>query len=412
MTLPTPAAEAAPQPDGEALREPVHEPRPRPARAAQEDLRAGMRWAAVILTLSLVVVAAILWTAERPFPGPTPLPQPADTGAVGQGATSRLAADPPLTDVNQDQGNPVPLPDGSTLWVFADTAHMTQKPFFFRTSSAAVTAPGSTRMTFLHGADGTPVEFLPRSAEEHAQQTVDAYVPIWPTGAVALPDGRIIVSYTKWYVTRRPGIYGFTMLSSGLYEYRYPGSPAGSAPARRIADELWSADEGSVGSPVYLDGYVYFQVCPEKRCYSLRTTPDRLADRSSYRWYTGTGWSPRINDRQPMEFGGGRPGRNPALARLPSGTWAMTDVQGGKGSQEGLLWVAATPYGPWSEPVRFPLRGCISFGCYAVIPHPQQSTDRRLRIGYTTFGRSMFIYLLELPIRIGRADGQPTVRIG
>jgi hypothetical protein len=74
--------------------------------------------------------------------------------------------------------------------------------------------------------------------------------------------------------------------------------------------------------------------------------------------------------------------------------------------------VAPTPYGPWSEPVRFPLRGCISFGCYAVIPHPQQSTDRRLRIGYTTFGRSMFIYLLELPIRIGRADGQPTVRIG
>jgi hypothetical protein len=405
VTSPTPTAEAASGPVGQAGDGPPFDHR----RDARADLRAGLRWAAVILTLSLVAVVGILWTAERPVRGSAALPSPSAGGDLGATVTSRLAADPPLTDVIQDQGNPVPLPDGSTFWIFADSAHLTP-PYFFVTSSAAVSAPGSTRMTFLQDRNGVPVELLARTRQERAQQDAKGYVPIWPTGATALPDGRIIISYTKWYVQRQPTT--FTMLSSGLFEYRYPGSPQTAQPARRIADGIWTGDEGSVGSPVYAGGFVYLQVCQDSRCYSLRTTPDRLADRSAYRWWTGTGWSAQIRDRRAMEFGANRPGRNPALGRLPSGVWVMTDTDGGKASDHGLLWVAATPYGPWSVPVRFGLKGCVSFGCYAAIVHPQQSTDRRVRVGYVTFGASMYVHLVEVAIRLGTGDGRPTVRAG
>lgn len=409
MTSPIPAAQAAPEPGDEAFPEPP----PPPRRSAKDDLRTGLHWAAVILTLSLVVVVAILWTAQRPeVAAPQPAPPAAaedDGGDLGASATSRLIADPPLSDVLQDQGNPVPLPDGSTFWVFADSAHLTP-PYFFLTSSAAVTAPGSTRMTYLQDRNGIPLEFLARTPQERAQQDDKGYVPIWPTGATTLPDGRIIISYTKWYVQRQPTT--FTMLSSGLYEYRYQGDPKRAGVATRIADGIWSGDEGSVGSPVYADGYVYFHVCPDKKCYALRVTPDRLPDRGSYRWWTGDGWSAQMQDRRPMEFGAKRPGRNPALGRLPSGVWVMTDNEAGKGSVVAQLWVSDTPYGPWSVPIEFPLRGCISFGCYAIIPHPQQSTDQRVRVGYVTLGKKMYIHLVEVPIRLGRKDGQATVRPG
>jgi hypothetical protein len=367
--------------------------------------RAGLRWAVVILTLSLVVALAILWVGH-------PLAQLAGRGQplgpVSSTPAGRLAAAPPLDDVRQDQGNPVPLPDGGTLWLFADTAHLS-RPGFFHTSSAGVTSrQAPTQLRYLSDAAGLPLEFLPRTPDERAQQDGRGYVPIWPTGATALPDGRIIVSYAKYYVTRSP--ITFTFLSAGLYEYRYPGRTRDAGQAVRIADGLWSADDGAVGSPVYADGYVYLAVCESLQCYSLRASPDRLTDRSGYTWWTGSGWSPRRLDRQPMTFGADRPGRNPAIIALPAlGVYAMTDTSAGAASGRGLLWVARSPYGPWSVPVAFSLPGCVAFGCYAVIAHPQQSTAHRVQVGYATFTSSMYIHLVDVPLDVRDPAGVPSV---
>lgn len=368
-------------------------------------LRACLRWLLVLTVLAALVAVAVVWTRNRPSTGPA---RSSALGPVTSTGAGRLAAAAPLDDVLADQGNPVPLPGGGTLWLFADTAHLTA-PRFFHTSSAAITDRRSpTVLNYLSDRAGLPLEFLPRTAGERAQQDDRGYVPIWPTGAAALPDGRIIVSYSKYYVTRSP--ITFTFLSAGLYEYRHPGRSRDVALPVRVADGLWTAAEGAVGSPVYADGYLYLTLCEALQCYALRAPPDRLVQRSGYTWWTGTGWSANSQDRRPMTFGADRPGRNPSVGLLPgTGVYAMTDTSAGAASGRGLLWVSRTPYGPWSVPVAFTLPGCVGFGCYAVIAHPQQSTADLVQIGYATFDRSMYIHLVDVPVAIRDPRGVPSV---
>jgi len=62
------------------------------------------------------------------------------------------------------------------------------------------------------------------------------------------------------------------------------------------------------------------------------------------------------------------------------------------------------------SPLAFTLPGCVSFGCYAVISHPQQSTPDRLRVGYATFGSGTFIHLVDVPLRVVDPGGVPSVQ--
>jgi hypothetical protein len=371
-------------------------------------LRAGLRGAGVLLALVGVVLLGVRWSQHPPPTGPGGRQA---LGPVASLPAGRLVAAPPLADVLQDQGNPVPLADGGTLWLFADTAHLT-RPGFFHTSSAAVSPAGAPdRLRYLTDSSGLPLEFLARTPAELAEQDDSGYLPVWPTGGTRLPDGRILVSYAKYYVTRKP--VTFTFRAAGLYAYPDPGS-SGSAsatgPATRIADDLWTSGDGEVGSPVYADGFVYLTVCERLECYPLRVTPDRLTDRSGYTWWTGSGWSPERRDRRPMTFGAGRPGHDPAIIRLPSGVFAMTDTSAGAASGQGLVWVSRTPHGPWSVPLAFTLPGCVSFGCYAVIAHPQQSSADRLQVGYASFGSGTYIHLVDVPLRVVDTGGVPSVR--
>jgi hypothetical protein len=112
-----------------------------------------------------------------------------------------------------------------------------------------------------------------------------------------------------------------------------------------------------------------------------------------------------------MTFGANRPGRNPAVSRLPgSGVYLMSDTSAGAASGRGLVWVSGTPYGPWSVPVAFTLPGCVAFGCYAVIVHPQQSTADRLQLGYATFESGTYIHLVEVPVQVRDLAGVPSVQ--
>jgi hypothetical protein len=367
---------------------------------------APLAWAAGV-TLLVVALAA--------FGGvvlPRLVEQLRDDVPAGGADGDRLVSGYP--GIIQDQGNTVTLPDGRTLWIFADTAQEGRRPTFFVTSSAAVSDPGSVFLRYLTGPGGVPREFLPRTAAERRQHVPGRrYVGVWPTGATTLPDGRVVVAYAKYLVGIKPR-QSFTFQGGGLYEWRPPadGDVLGAGPARRIADDIWTASDGPVASPVAAGRWVYFSQCEGRRCWSARAPGTSLADRATYVWWTGTGWSPDRADRVPMTYGDDYPGRNPPTAYLPdAGVYATVDTSGGIQSSTGLIWVAPRPWGPWSRAARFPLPGCTSeHGCYTLNVHPGLSSAGTVRVSYATADDGPHVHVLDVPVSI--APGATRVTVG
>ncbi|HST81504.1 MAG TPA: DUF4185 domain-containing protein [Kineosporiaceae bacterium] len=330
---------------------------------------------------------------------PTPAPgEPARPGQLAQGV--QLWAGHPLGNIHQDQGSTIALPDGRTLWIFADTFQLYNAPKFFVTSSAAVVEPNSWQLHYSTTA-GIPTEFLPRTPAERAdQKSGDHYQAVWPTGSTTLPDGRIIISYDKYRVLVKE--QDFQYLGAGLFEYRYRSSKAltHGGHATRIASDIWTADDGEMRSPVYADGYVYFQQCRDLRCQALRVASDQLAHRDAYRWWTGSAWASNRSLAQDIVVGSGYPGGNASVVRLKSGDYAMADTEVGAVGTAGQIWVAPDPWGPWSPAARFEFPRCPAPGCYGLNIHPSQSTDDRLRISYSTNGIGPFVRVVDVPVWI------------
>jgi hypothetical protein len=355
----------------------------------------------LVLVLTLAAAAGVIFAAARTTPIPAPVVSRQVTGL------------PPLQNLIQDQGNTVALPDGRTLWIFADTAQLNAAPKFFITSSAAIASGTELRVRYLTNRRGVPIEFLPRTAAERADQVQgEHYTAIWPTGATALPDGRIMIAYAKYAVRLTPKV-AFDFLAGGLFSYRYPGSdsagspadPAGSSgrdqPAERFADDIWTPQDGPIASPVYADGYVYFTRCENFRCYSARTDVAGLADRTTYRWWTGSGWSPDVSARAQITFGSDVPGRNPSIVWSTAlKLFVMADTTGGIQSTEGLLWVARRPWGPWSRAAPFPLPDCPSEGCYTLNVHPDRSPPGTLRVSFATSGIGPYVRVVDVPVEL------------
>jgi hypothetical protein len=330
----------------------------------------------------------------------------------GQGQVRRvpaygqqLWAAQPLSDIHQDQGSTILLPDGRTLWIFADTFQLYNDPKFFITSAAGLSNPGSWQLQYslgdtINGAR-VPAEFMPRTPSEQAdRRNGEFYQAVWPTGSTRLPNGRIIISYAKYRVLLKTK--QFTFMGAGLFEYTYRGFKKFRAgdQARRIADNLWNVYDGEVRSPIYADGFVYFTQCQNLRCYSLRTTPQSLTDKQSYRWWTGSGWSSNPASRDPMIVRTNHPGGNPSIVRLKNGLFAMADTEAGSVSQTGQLWVAAQPWGPWSRAAPFIFPRCPPPGCYGLNLHPDASTGAALRVSYATNGVGPFVRVDDVPIEL------------
>jgi hypothetical protein len=327
--------------------------------------------------------------------------KPKFTAANGQ----QLWAPAPLSKIKQDQGTSMPLPDGRTLWIFADTFQRKGTPNFFHTSAAAVSVPGSWQLTYT--ADkGVPTEFLNRTSAERSDQrsgSKEYYEAVWPTGATQLPDGRILVAYAKYRVY--PKQTDFVFLGAGLFTYRYTNVKdfLDDAHAHRLADDIWAPSDGEVRSPVYADGYVYFDQCADLVCYPVRTTVAGLAKRSSYTWLTSSGWSHSSLNRQAWYVPSGHPGGNAAVARLKNGLYAMADTEVGAPSRVGLLWVSKNPFGPWSQAAQFVFPLCPAAGCYGLNLHPANSTASTLRISYATEG-GPYVRVYDVPVSIS-SDG-------
>jgi len=382
------------------LQESARENRMHPARlAAAGAVGAG-------LVVSALVVAALFGSALAGGRSPTsPNADEPEPGAVTPPGTPvrgvQLRAASPFDRIHQDQGNSIALPDGRRLWIFADTFQFAAgRPRFFHTSAVAVSDPGSWQLRYAM-TDGVPTEFLPRTAAERADRRVhDHYQAVWPTGSTLLPDGRIVISYAKYRVLLKKKDY--RLLGSGLFEFRYPGAPAlvAGVQADRVAPDLWSGSEGEMRSPVYADGHVYFYQCRDLHCRAVRSPPDRLTDRASYRWWTGRGWSRDRARGRYVTVGSSHPGGNASVVKLPSGGYAMADTEVGSAAAEGRLWVAPKPWGPWSPAAKFDFPRCPRAGCYGLNLHPDQSTPDHLRVTYATNGVGPFVRVVDVPVWI------------
>jgi len=348
-------------------------------------------------------------TGPPPPKQPTVRPVPSGAGAlVGGGLLfgAQLQALPPLADIRQDEGSSVALPDGRTLYLFADTLHLHTTPKFFATSSAAIADPKTPlRLEYASSSRGVPLEFLPREPDEKTSQ-VDGvrYTAVWPTGATNLPDGRTIVAYAKYDIVIDPP--SITFRGAGLYEFRYRDAARfrNGGQAHRIADDIWAPDVGAVGTPTYHDGYVYFTLCENLECYSLRVKPGSLTDRGQYRWWTGGGWSTAKADRSPMRFGASRPGHNPSVVWVPAvDAFVMADTVAGSAARSGMIWVSPNPWGPWSVPAPVGLTRCSSGGCYGLNVQASQSTGSTIRISYSPVMVNRvgpYVYLIDQTVRI------------
>lgn len=355
---------------------------------------------AIIGLLCLAALAGIHWSAARRAEIPAPV------------LSQQVNGTAPFTNVIQDQGNSIRLPDGRTLWIFADTVKLSGTHRFFVTSSAGMAAGRSLTLQYLIGPGGTPVEFLPRTADERADQVPgDHYTAVWPTGATPLPDGRIIIAYAKYEVRLRPAP-DYRFIAGGLYEYR-PSPAVGETarPASRLADDIWTTTDGPIASPVFAHGQVYFLRCVQFTCYALRTSPSQLADRFSYQWWTGTAWSAAQSGRARLRFGSDVPGHNPSIAFSKAmGLFVMTDTSGGIQSTTGRLWVADRPEGPWSRAASFPLPQCPAQGCYTLNVHPDQSAPGTVRISFATAGIGPYVRVVDVPIDVTRDGAVPSIR--
>jgi hypothetical protein len=327
---------------------------------------------------------------------------------------AQLQGAPPLADIRQDEGLSVGLPDGRTLYIFADTLHLHTVPKFFSTSSAAITDPGAPlRLAYASDPRGVPLEFLPRDAAESADEIEGVkYHAVWPTGATTLPDGRILISYAKYDIVIADN--SITFRGAGLFEYRYSDAAhfRNGGVSRRLADDIWLPDTGAVGSPVYHNGYVYFTLCEDLECYSLRTKPEGLANRASYRWWTGNGWSGSKGDRQRMSFGSSRPGHNPSVVYVPAvNAFLMADTAAGSVAPSGLLWSAPNPWGPWSMPASVGLTRCSVRGCYGLNVQAVGSTKRSIRISYSPVMVNRvgpFVYLIDQAVKVSNGGRKIT----
>jgi hypothetical protein len=362
-------------------------------------------WVAPLgLLLAALATVAVIFLAARPAPLAAPT------------LSRQISAIPPLQNITQDQGNSVALPDGRTLWIFADTAQLSTRPRFFVTSSAGIAAGTDVRLRYLTNAAGVPIEFLPRTpAERTGEVPGERYTAVWPTGATTLPDGRILIAYAKYAVQMRPKPT-FTFLAGGLFTYRYPGwstAPGGGViksdgsnqPAERFADDLWTPQDGPIASPIYSDGYVYFSRCEDSHCYSVRSSVPGLADRTAYRWWTGSDWSPEVSRRAPMTFGSDVPGPNPSIGWSATlNLFVIADTASGWLSAEGLLWVARHPWGPWSRAASFALPDCPAGGCYTLNVHPDRSPPGTIRVSFATNGIGPYVRVVDVPVQLDPAD--------
>ncbi len=140
-----------------------------------------------------------------------------------------------------------------------------------------------------------------------------------------------------------------------------------------VSDDSWSYLYGNCHRHFLEDTELGFDPSCSPHAYLARVARGQFDDAPEF--WTGSGWSPRRDDRQPVLTGEGsmplsveRFG-NTYVAAADEGDWYGSDV---------VIRTASRPEGPWTEVLRYTTPTKCGERCnnYAVVIHPQLQGDQ------------------------------------
>lgn len=351
----------------------------------------------------------------------------------------------PLATIDRDAGIAVRLSDGSTLWLFGDTAARDDAGqltyFVIGTASWAPAGQPTVTRDATDPLTGEPARFAAPTPEFPTCPKPDQVQGMWPSAAVVQPVGnrdRVLVwlenvclgqsqrlddagmSIAEWWYDPADPPDRTPIVATMLNQRLFPSRSYGSAvlPGRELAttDAAGGRDRELF---VYRCGTTTVGGSPDAYgpCHVARTTIADAADSSAYREWDGTGFEAPVGDGTPLTLPEGRTAVHP-----PAGFSVVDDPAVGGLVMIYSPWpgpsayvdvrIAQQPQGPWSRPVTITLPGCDDqIGervnrCYAGNAQPWLSAPGQLGIGYydsqvATIPLRGGFHVAAVPIEVG-----------
>jgi Domain of unknown function (DUF4185) len=268
--------------------------------------------------------------------------------------------------------------DGRILWTFGDT--FLPSPAADGSTLRANTAgwadprrPFVVRQRVEVGT-GAPLQLVPFDAAEaafnRAHHADGERIALWPMSVVGLGAGRADVFYQRLAVG--PGVLNYRLLGVGLARVR-----AGAARAERLPGLLFGSAEPPFGTASVVDRgtlstYACRPVALSAVCRVARVPAWRMADRSAYRFWDGTGWTADVA-RARESIPGSTTGYSVAWnAHLH----AYLAVYSRPLADQVMARTAPSPQGPWSGETLLLTGAPAPAGSYDYfgVQHPELAT--------------------------------------
>lgn len=333
----------------------------------------------------------------------------------------------PLQDIDRDAGISTVLRDGTTFWLFGDSAEWSMGGGFryFVNNTAAVSTRSDSSVTRDGVLPGNVPARFATPAEPFSTPCPAGFSSVmWPLSATNVPDGsssrdRVIAFFGN--VCLR----GMEPLSRGVAVVEWIYDPAefsgSSTIGPTITGRVLQQNMFPVGTEYgtasqIVDGMLYAYECGRPAdgasginwpddpgysgCTAARVDPARVAERSAWRYWNGgadhtapSSWSVLESDAATMDV--------PGLAgdkQLPVSSFTLTaDPHHGQVmvyspwpgfTDRVAVRRSNSPVGPWSSVDYVALPGCDEWAadggryCYAGTAQPQRSSPGRLGLGW------------------------------
>ena len=366
-----------------------------------------------------VTAANVGFGADTTFPCGTVVmgsTRVATTGATSLPTPVGPVAPNPLARIDRDAGISTTLSDGSTLWLFGDSAERDNVGNFryFVNNTAAWAAPGAPAVTRDGTVGGLPATFVTRTVDLGCPAAMPSQI-MWPLSAVTVPvdatTDRVIAYFQN--ICLGPNL---TTDSRGVavVEWIYHrNSPPAEQPivGTVLAQRIFPTNTyGNAAVFVAAENFIYNYACfgpaggglPDAYgpCKVARVTPANAATPAAYAYWNGTTWVADQAQAAAMTLPVGVNGINNPVATLTvtwddaHGVYVMAYSPWPGFTNKVVVRVATLPQGPWTAPVEITLPGCVDtvggtgFYCYAGTVQPQFSVaplgaaDGLLGIGY------------------------------
>jgi len=337
--------------------------------------------------------------------------------------------DNPHRMAGQDGAYSIPLPDGTALWFFGDTAIGERPPGSFRDVFERLAAAGQPQghapfermptntglilrdRTGEHGL--RDFSYLLDDAGEILQLVPDGAADrpgwdrTWCLHGVALGE-RLYLYYQHIRMREKAGgpfAMGFEVLGTGLARgeigaWRFERIP------HEGADLWWPYPQPQFAAAVLpAGGWLYLygvaaDAAGTQQAYLARVRPEDVEHRDRYAYFDGEGWSPDVAAAAPLFDG--PPNELSVSYNGYLGQYLCVHSMGLSGPQ--VMRTAPQPWGPWSDPTTFWTVEAASDKKYPVIAyaakeHPELARDGG-RVLYVTFieHEEYFPHLLEVTL--------------